>query len=167
MKIISGGQTGVDRAALDAALKHRIECGGWCPAGRLDEGGRIPDRYPLTELAQGSFAERTVANVKDSDATVVIYFNQLQGGTLQTVKNSAESDKPHLTIDAAKISVEEGAKLIADLVREHDVQVLNVAGPRLSGWAGGYDYAFRLLNLFLTRIEAPSPDQGAQQNRRE
>src|ERR671931_202999 len=76
MKIVSGGQTGVDRAALDVALKHGIECGGWCPAGRLDEVGRIPDRYPLRELAQGSFADRTLENVKDSDGTIVIYFGE-------------------------------------------------------------------------------------------
>ena len=81
MKIISGGQTGVDRAALDFALKYGSECGGWCPAGRLDEFGRIPDRYPLKELKQGSFAERTLQNVKDSDGTVVIYCEELRGGT--------------------------------------------------------------------------------------
>ena len=73
LKIISGGQTGVDRAALDVSLKHGIDCGGWCPAGRLDEFGRIPDRYPVRELQAGGFAERTMQNVKDSDGTVVIY----------------------------------------------------------------------------------------------
>ena len=65
VKIISGGQTGVDRAALDAALKHGIDGGGWCPTGRLDEFGRIPDRYPLKELEQGSFAERTLQNANE------------------------------------------------------------------------------------------------------
>ena len=73
LKIISGGQTGVDRAALDVALGHGIECGGWCPAGRLDEFGKIPDHYPLQELQSGGFNERTLQNVKDSDGTVVIY----------------------------------------------------------------------------------------------
>src|SRR2546426_947181 len=94
VKIISGGQTGVDRAALDAALKHGIDCGGWCPAGRFDESGKIPERYPLTEITKDIkegrspgrpggdleaaapwelhgdiFAERTLQNVKDSDGT--------------------------------------------------------------------------------------------------
>jgi predicted Rossmann-fold nucleotide-binding protein len=73
LKIISGGQTGVDRAALDVALRHGIECGGWCPAGRLDEFGKIPDHYPVQELQGGGFTERTLQNVKDSDGTVVIY----------------------------------------------------------------------------------------------
>jgi predicted Rossmann-fold nucleotide-binding protein len=81
VKIISGGQTGVDRAALDVALKNGIECGGWCPAGRLDEFGKIPDRYPLRELEGGGFTERTLQNVKDSDGTVIIYSGKLSGGT--------------------------------------------------------------------------------------
>ena len=72
LRIISGGQTGVDRAALDVALEHRTECGGWCPAGRLDEFGKIPDHYPIQELQDGGFTERTLQNVKDSDGTVVI-----------------------------------------------------------------------------------------------
>src|SRR5437867_5771751 len=86
VKIMSGGQTGVDRAALDVALKHGIDCGGWCPAGRLDEFGRIPDRYPVRELQAGGFTERTMQNVKDSDGTVVIYSGQIGGGTEQTVR---------------------------------------------------------------------------------
>jgi len=73
VEIISGGQTGVDRAALDVALKNGIDCGGWCPTGRLDEVGRIPDRYPLKELEHGGFTERTLQNVKDSEGTVIIY----------------------------------------------------------------------------------------------
>ena len=85
LKIISGGQTGVDRAALDVALRHGIECGGWCPAGRLDEFGKIPDHYPIQELQGGGFTERTLQNVKDSDGTVVVYSVELRGGTEQTV----------------------------------------------------------------------------------
>src|SRR5438128_3765400 len=115
LKIISGGQTGVDRAALDAALKHGIKCGGWCPAGRLDEFGRIPDRYPVKELEQGSLVERTMQNVKDSDATVIIYFDKLRGGTEQTVRFCIEQHRPHKLINAAEVSVERAAQLVADL----------------------------------------------------
>src|SRR5204863_7868570 len=78
LKIISGGQTGVDRAALDVALTHGIECGGWCPAGRLDEFGKIPDHYPIQELQGGSFTERTLQNVKDSDGTIVVCPGKLE-----------------------------------------------------------------------------------------
>ena len=175
MKIISGGQTGVDRAALDVALKRGIDCGGWCPAGRLDELGRIPDRYPVKELERSDkegrspdrpggletavpwglkldvFAERTLQNVKDSDGTVVIYFAELRGGTEFAVRCCLEQERRHQLIDAAKISAEDAAKLMVDLVRKHNIGILNVAGPPQSEWPKGYDYAFRALEIFLTR----------------
>jgi len=151
VKIISGGQTGVDRAALDVALKHQIKCGGWVPAGRLDEFGRIPDRYPVKELEQRSFAERTLQNVKDSDGTVIIYFEGLRGGTEYTLNCCVELAKPHCLIDAAEISEKDAAIAIVDLVREHNVSTLNVAGPRKSEWPDGYDYAFRVLEIFVIR----------------
>ncbi len=175
-KIISGGQTGVDRAALDAALKHGIDCGGWCPAGRVDELGKIPERYPVTELARaikegrspgrpsgggsetaapwGShgdiFAERTWQNVTDSDGTVIIYFAELRGGSKQTVEFCRREKRPHRLIDATKFSVEEAAKSIREFVREKNIRTLNVAGPRESEWKEGYDYAFSAIDLFLS-----------------
>ncbi len=152
MKIISGGQTGVDRAALDVALKHGIDCGGWCPAGRFDEFGRIPDRYPLKELVHGGFTERTLQNVKDSDGTVIIYSCNLGGGTEQTVRFCVEQQRPYELIDASKISTEKAAQSIANLVREHKINILNVAGPRQSEWPEGYDYAFRALEAFVNSI---------------
>jgi Circularly permutated YpsA SLOG family/A-macroglobulin receptor binding domain len=153
LKIISGGQTGVDRAALDAALKHGIECGGWCPAGRLDEFGRIPDRYPVKELEHGSFVERTMQNVKDSDATVIVYFDKLRGGTEQTVRFCIEQHRPHKLIDAAEISAESAANSIFDLVRENKIDILNAAGPRQSEWPQGYDYAFQVLDISFSRLK--------------
>ncbi len=152
MKIISGGQTGVDRAALDLALKHGVDCGGWCPAGRLDEFGRIPDQYPVQELDAGGFSERTLQNVKDSDGTVIIYTGKLGGGTEQTVRFCQELRRPYQLIDAAKISAEDAAKLIADFVRDHEIDLLNVAGPRQSEWPEGYDYASRALEAFLNAL---------------
>ena len=152
VKIISGGQTGVDRAALDVALKHGIDCGGWCPAGRLDEFGRIPDSYPLKELEHGGFTERTLQNVKDSEGTVVIYSGKSSGGTEQTVRFCVEQQRLHQLIDASKISTEKAAASIADLVREHKIDILNVAGPRASEWPEGYDYAYRTLDSFLDAL---------------
>jgi hypothetical protein len=152
MKIISGGQTGVDRAALDVAMKHAIDCGGWCPAGRLDELGRIPDRYPVKELEEGGFDDRTLANVRDVDGTVIIYFDKLRGGSAQTVQLCIEQNKPHQLIDAAKTSPNDAAQSIFDFVREHKIDMLNVAGPRQSEWADGYDYAFRVLDIFLAEL---------------
>ena len=148
MKIISGGQTGVDRAALDVALRHGIESGGWCPAGRLDEFGRIPDRYPVRELRTGGFTERTLQNVKNSDGTVIIHPGKLTGGTEQTVQFCVWQQRPHLLVDASRVSSEDAARLIGEFVRKHKIDVLNVAGPRQSEWADGYDYAAFTLEAF-------------------
>jgi Circularly permutated YpsA SLOG family len=156
LKIMSGGQTGVDRAALDVALNHGIGCGGWCPAGRLDEFGRIPDRYPLKEVEGGGFTERTLQNVKDSDGTVIIYFGKLSGGTERTLRFCVERQRPHKVIDASKISAEDAAKLITDFIHKHKIGILNVAGPRQSEWPEGHDYAFRTLDCFATSITSKS-----------
>ena len=149
LKIISGGQTGVDRAALDAALRHGLNCGGWCPAGRLDEFGKIPDHYPIQELKDGGFTERTLQNVKDSDGTVVIYPGQLRGGTEQTVRFCSELQRPYQLIDASKISAEAAANLIVEFVCKKKIGILNIAGPRQSEWQEGYNYATRALSAFL------------------
>jgi len=156
LKVISGGQTGVDRAALDVALKHGIECGGWCPVGRLDEVGRIPERYPLKELEEGSFADRTLRNVKDSDGTVIIYCRGLRGGTDYTLACCKQLQRPHQLIDAAATVLDEAASLIANFVRGHKINRLNVAGPRQSEWPAGYEYAFAALELFLDSITSKS-----------
>ena len=157
VKIISGGQTGVDRAALDVALKRGIEAGGWCPTGRLDELGRIPDRYPLKELDSGGFTERTLRNVKDSGGTVIIYPGHLSGGSARTVRFCSQEQRPHELIDASTMSVEEAAQSISDFVRENKIDILNVAGPRASEWPNGYNYAFRALDVFLDSIKNRSP----------
>ncbi len=150
MKIVSGGQTGVDRAALDAALKYGIHCGGWCPAGRLDEFGEIPDRYPLREMEQGSFDDRTLQNVKDSDGTIIICFGEPRGGTQFTIECCEQLERPRQIIDAMKTSAEDAAHAIRHFVDEHEIDILNVAGPRQSEWAQGYEYASRALEQFLT-----------------
>jgi len=154
VKIISGGQTGVDRAALDAALRHGIKSGGWCPTGRLDEFGRIPDRYAVKELENGGSTERTLQNVKDSNGTVIIYPGKLSGGTEQTLHFCVEQRRPHELIDASNVSTEKAAQLIADFVRETKIDILNVAGPRASEWPEGYDYAFRVLDALLLALNA-------------
>jgi Circularly permutated YpsA SLOG family len=153
LKIISGAQTGVDRAALDVALKHGMECGGWCPAGRLDELGRIPEHYPVKELEHGGFAERTLQNAKGADGTVVIYREQLRGGTEFTLDCCKQLNRPHTLIDAAKMSAEAAAKLIADFVCENKIDTLNAAGPRQSEWPDGYDFTFRALETFVKALD--------------
>jgi hypothetical protein len=149
LKIITGGQTGVDRAALDVALRHGMDCGGWCPAGRLDEFGKIPDRYPVQELQGASFSERTFENVKDSDGTVAIYLGEPRGGTEQTIRFCLDLKRPHQLVDGSRVSAEAAAKLIAGFVGENNIGILNIAGPRQSEWPRGYDYASRALSAFL------------------
>jgi Circularly permutated YpsA SLOG family len=156
LKIVSGGQTGVDRAALDVALKHGIACGGWCPAGRLDEFGRIPDRYPVKELEKSGFPQRTLQNVKDSDGTVVFYFGELCGGSAETIRFCLEQKRVHKSINAGKISAEDAAKTLVEFVREQRIATLNVAGPRQSEWPDGYQYAFRALDVFLGNVASSS-----------
>jgi putative molybdenum carrier protein len=116
LKIISGGQTGVDRGALDAALAFEVECGGWCPAGRLAEDGTIPEHYPVVELANAGYAERTARNVADSDGTLVISKGELFGGTRETIDGCVEMGKPYLVIDRERLSMEDATALALQFV---------------------------------------------------
>jgi Circularly permutated YpsA SLOG family len=149
MKIISGGQTGVDRAALDFALKHHLECGGWCPAGRQDELGRIPEHYPVRELPGGDFADRTLRNVIDSDGTAIIYSGELAGGTEHTLRCCSEQKRPHLLVNAVTTSATDAGGALDEFIAANKIETLNVAGPRQSEWPGAYDYAFAVLENFL------------------
>lgn len=132
MKIISGGQTGVDRGALDAALEAGIDCGGTCPAGRKAEDGIIPEIYPLTELISNIYSDRTRQNVIDSDATLIIHFGQLVGGTAFTRQCCNAEGKPYLVIDAGKEEHTVLVQRVLDFIQQNNIQVLNVAGPRAS-----------------------------------
>ena len=149
MKIISGGQTGVDRGALDAALAAGVECGGWCPAGRLAEDGPVPDHYPLLELPGGGYAERTARNVADSDGTLVITFSDPQGATRTTIDCCVEQEKPHHVIDGFRTSVGDAVREVQRFMHGHGIHTLNVAGPRASETPQAYDYAFALVTAIL------------------
>ena len=118
-KIISGGQTGVDRAALDAARAAGFPCGGWCPPRRLAEDGAIAERYPLVEMATGGYRERTAQNVRDSDGTLIIYFARISGGTEQTLADCIAERKPYELIDGAEVTATRAAdrKRIASTLR--------------------------------------------------
>ena len=129
LSIISGGQTGVDRAALDAALELGVQCGGWCPQGRLAEDATIDARYPLKELSGGDYIQRTQYNVMDSDATVVIYFDQLEGGTELTVEFCKQAPKPVLLIDANAEQFAAAVDKMLNFTHRLQPQYLNIAGP--------------------------------------
>jgi hypothetical protein len=145
-KIISGGQTGVDRAALDVALAMGIDCGGWCPKGRRAEDGAIPSRYPLAETASPAYSQRTKRNVRDSDGTLILSRGQPRGGTLLTQRTALELGKPCLSIDlGAPAALAE----IREWLDHNAVGVLNVAGPRESQSHGITLEATRLLHELL------------------
>lgn len=149
-KIVSGGQTGVDRAALEVAIALAIPCGGWCPLGRLAEDGVIPARYPLTEAASADYDERTRLNVGDSDATLILNKGPLAGGTQRTAEIARELARPHLVVDLDQLPAASAAAAWLKRVRP---RVLNVAGPRESSAPGVHDSAATFLRaLFaLTR----------------
>jgi hypothetical protein len=147
--IISGGQTGVDRGALDAALALGVRCGGWCPADRRDENGLIPAKYPLMPLPQGGYLARTRRNVADSDGTLIIHFGPPTGGTAATIRHVQKLSKPMLCIDASTREIPDAISVALAFLRSAQIRVLNVAGPRESQEARGHDYAQALLSGLL------------------
>ena len=129
LRVVSGGQMGVDRAALDAAAALGLDLGGWCPAGRLAEDGVIPDRYPLVETPSPAAAQRTDWNVRDSDATLVLHLGAPTGGTRLTMDLARRHGRPLLVRD---LGTAVDARAIADWLSVNRVHVLNCAGPRES-----------------------------------
>lgn len=152
-QVVSGGQTGVDRAALDVALELGIPCGGWCPKGRLAEDGPIPERYPLRETRTTRYARRTLWNVRDSDATLILAREPLGGGTAYTERCARELERPCLVVapDAADALVLERVRA---WLASNEVEILNVAGPRESGAPGIHDLAAAFLRSLL---DSPDP----------
>ena len=152
-KIISGGQTGVDRAALDVAINLNIPHGGWCPEGRLAEDGIIPVKYKLVETSTSDYSERTIANIRDSDGTLIIIehpFNEMSGGTLLTRDEVLKEKKPWLLINL--LDAPEQCSVI-DWIHDNSIKVLNIAGPRESQCPGIYEKAFLYLRNLGWRKE--------------
>lgn len=154
LAIISGGQTGVDRGALDAALARGAPCGGWCPAGHRAEDGAIPPVYPLTPLDVADYRARTRANVRDSDATLIICPGAPTGGTGLTIAHARQLGRPCLIIDAGAQAPADAAAGAGAFIETHAIQRLNVAGPRASGWPDAANYTRTCLDDLLTRAPA-------------
>lgn len=132
-RIVSGGQTGADRAALDFALANGIRVGGWVPRGRRAEDGRIPERYPdLVETESADPAVRTARNVRDSDATLILSHGSLDGGSKLTFEEAARAHKPALHLDLDQMDVAAAAARLRSWLAERRPETLNVAGPRAS-----------------------------------
>jgi hypothetical protein len=152
IKVVSGGQTGVDRAALDAARAVGLPCGGWCPRDRLAEDGPIAAIYPLVETPSADYAQRTRWNVRDSDGTLVLARGRVEGGTAFTVAVAWRRRRPLLVVDLATGPDPAEAER---WIHKAGVRILNVAGPRESQRPGigaeARAFLERLFRLIATR----------------
>jgi hypothetical protein len=146
MKILSGGQTGVDRAALDVALDLNIECGGFCPKGRKSEDGVIPERYPLTETTTDDYSQRTECNVQTGDGTLVLIDKDADKGTLLTINLCKRYNRPFIIADVSKNN--DYVKII-EWIEANNIDILNIAGSRESFSPGIYRRAYRFLHKVL------------------
>jgi hypothetical protein len=154
-RLISGGQSGVDRAALDWAINHRIEHGGWCPRGRRAEDGPIADRYQLMETDSSSYADRTKRNVREADATLILNAGTLEGGSLLTRRIAVGAGKPCLVarFDAPDRATE--LRRILEWLGSDAYLTLNIAGPRERSRPGIYTMTYALLQQ-LDRLDLTS-----------
>lgn len=144
-RIVSGGQTGADRAALDFAIEHGYPHGGWAPRGREAEDGPIPLKYQLTELTDGGYRQRNKRNVRDSDGTLIVNIGTLDGGTLATQVFAQKLKRPYFLVQLDTDTPESVAPHVVEWLRTREISILNVAGPRESKRPGIYDLTRRLL----------------------
>jgi len=165
-KIISGGQTGVDRAALDAAIKLSIAHGGWIPRGRLTESGPLPQKYRMKETRTSSYAERTEKNVLDADGTLIISRGPLTGGSDYTREMAVKHQRPWLHVDLNHSGAFQAATMINNWISNKSIEILNVAGPRASKDAKIYHDTLNILEstYYLGLIEHGQPGAGVPNN---
>lgn len=164
-KIISGGQTGADRAGLDAAIELDIPHGGWVPKGRKTEDGTLPEKYHLKEMPTGSYEVRTEQNVIDSDGTLIVSHGKLNGGSAKTRRFAKKHKRPWLHVDLDKTNLFKAAMDARAWVVENQIKILNVAGPRGSKDPGIYEATKKLLKaafqLDLIQSSMPDPQREA------
>lgn len=153
--IISGGQTGADRAALDFALANGIHCSGWCPRGRRAEDGQIEEKYPLLEAKSELYQHRTRLNVKDADATLIINDGSYSRGTELTLKCATQYEKPVIVITGTDES--ELVRLLTWLNRYRPI-ILNIAGPRGSEGSAIYQLTTMILDKTLKKSRQKPPE---------
>ena len=150
--LISGGQTGVDRAALDYAIGAGLLCSGWCPKGRIAEDGIIPSHYPLVETPESTEEQRTEWNVRDTDGTLIIVDGPPDEGTAYTVEMAYKYEKPFYMVNLTQNAMPD---IVDHWLRRFKVQILNIAGPRESNCPGIYDRASTYLNTLFEFLALP------------
>jgi hypothetical protein len=151
-KIISGGQTGADQAALDVAIELGIPHGGWVPRGRMTETGRLPEKYHMQEITSISYPERTELNVVDSDGTLIISHGKLSGGSAFTLEIAGKHRKSCLHIDLDELDESKAAELVSNWIDAKQIKILNVAGPRASKDPRICDATRKLLTLVIQNL---------------
>lgn len=158
-RVISGGQTGVDRAALDWAIGLGLPHGGWCPKGRKAEDGVIPLRYHLEETTSARYEPRTRRNVMDADATLILNLGAIDGGTLLTENICRRGGKPHLLIQLDVGRTNDEVARARAWLQANNVATLNVAGPRVTKRPGAYQAARQFLSLLAGVDSYPIPEE--------
>jgi hypothetical protein len=147
-KIISGGQTGADQAALDFAIENNIPHGGWIPKGRMTENGPLPAKYQLQEMTTKSYPKRTERNILDSDGTLIVSHGTISGGTALTRKLAQMHERPYLHLDLNKLSASEAIVQLRDWIQKNNIHIMNVAGSR----ASKDDQIYNAVKMILTML---------------
>lgn len=154
--ILSGGQTGVDRAAMDQAMEAGLLCTGWCPKGRKSEDGTIPERYPLVETPSEDYDVRNERNVLDADGVIVVVDGAPDAGTRLTIELAYRHEKPFYLLDLQQPLMPD---IVAHWVRKFRIQIVNIAGPRESHSPGMYDRSAEVLKELFAFFAQPEEDQ--------
>jgi hypothetical protein len=147
VKLVCGGQTGVDRAMLDYCLARGLPCGGWCTGDRMAEDGPIDAGYPVEPIPGASYNDRTAANVRDSDATVIIFKTEMTGGTLKSFEFVQMMRRPYLMLDMSVMTPVMASRRMIRFLDQYKPGILNFSGPRASEWPEGYGYCYAILRL--------------------
>ncbi len=155
-KIVSGGQTGVDRAALDVGLAFNLPIAGWCPKDRHAEDGPIPSHYPLHDTPSPNYSQRTEWNVRDSDGTLVLTCGKPTGGTTLTIRLAKRHHKPLLVID---LDQNPKPSEVSSWLIQHNIHILNIAGPRQSTHPAVYQLAYTFMDTVLNGDEGDGADR--------
>ena len=155
-RIVSGGQTGVDRASLDVAIKLGIDHGGWIPRGRLTESGALPQKYHLKETSSSQYSVRTEKNVVAADGTLIISHGPLTGGSGYTREMAVKHGRPWLHMDLNQMAAFHAATAINNWILQKEIEILNVAGPRASEDPGIYQDTLNILEsvYYLGLVES-------------
>jgi hypothetical protein len=165
-KIISGGQTGADLAALDFAIEFKIPHGGWIPKGRRTESGPLPEKYQLTETLEGGYSERTRLNILSADGTLIGSHGPLTGGSELTKTLADRTGKQVIHIDFNLTAAFQASGRLTRWLSLNKIEVLNVAGPRASKDPLIYEAVFGLLRTaFFMDISEKSLSDANSHNR--